>query len=113
MSSASDPSARQPAAGSADSRTQQAHRAHWRRNMRLTLGLLIVWAIVGLGCGVLLADVLNEFTFLGFPLGFWFAQQGAIIMFVVLILIYALAMGRFDRKLKAQLRQIADEENAS
>jgi putative solute:sodium symporter small subunit len=50
---------------------------------------------------------------LGFPLGFWFAQQGAIIMFVVLILIYALAMGRFDRKLKAQLRQIADEENAS
>ncbi|MFT4513023.1 MAG: putative solute:sodium symporter small subunit [Planctomycetota bacterium] len=81
--------------------------------MRLTLGLLVVWAIAGLGCGVLLADVLNEFTFLGFPLGFWFAQQGAIIMFVVLILIYALAMGRFDRKLKAQLRQIADEENAS
>ena len=68
--------------------------------MRLTFGLLIVWAIVGLGCGVLLADVLNQLTFLGFPLGFWFAQQGAIITFVVLILIYALTMARLDRRLR-------------
>ncbi|MFT7535750.1 MAG: putative solute:sodium symporter small subunit [Hyphomicrobiaceae bacterium] len=113
MSSDSDPTAGQSAARSADSRTQEAHRAHWQCNMRLTLGLLAVWAIVGLGCGVLLADVLNEFRFLGFPLGFWFAQQGAIITFVVLILIYAVAMGRFDRKLKAELQQIAAEENAS
>lgn len=81
--------------------------------MRLTLSLLAVWALVGLGCGVLLADVLNEYTFLGFPLGFWFAQQGSIITFVVLILIYALSMGRLDRSLKAELQRIAAEENAS
>ena len=112
-SSASDPAAKQLITDRADSRTQQAHRDHWRRNMRLTIGLLVVWASAGLGCGVLFADVLNEYTFLGFPLGFWFAQQGAIITFVVLILIYALAMGRFDRKLKAQLQQIAAEEDAS
>ena len=81
--------------------------------MRLTFGLLIVWAIVALGCGVLLADVLNQFTFLGFPLGFWFAQQGAIITFVVLILIYALTMARLDRRLRTDLQAIAAEENAS
>jgi len=61
--------------------------------------LLAIWAFVGLGCGVLFADTLNQFTLpgTGYPLGFWFAQQGSIVTFVVLILIYALAMNRLDR----------------
>ena len=88
-----------------------AHHRHWRSNVRLTLILLCFWAAVGLGCGVLLADWFNQFTFLGFPLGFWFAQQGAIVTFVVLILIYALAMGRLDRALQKELRAIAAAES--
>lgn len=132
MSSASDPNAGQCSADGAapDSTDSQvtdsqvtdpkvthlgidaAHRAHWGRNMRLTIALLVVWAVVGLGCGVLFADALNEFTFLGFPLGFWFAQQGAIVTFVVLILVYALGMARLDRKLERELQRIASEEGA-
>lgn len=112
MPSANEPSAKSGGAAK-DPRIVAAHDRHWRRNIRLTLVLLVVWAIAGLGCGVLFADVLNEFKFLGFPLGFWFAQQGAIIIFVVLILIYALSMGRFDRDLAAELRAIAGEESSS
>ena len=91
---------------SASDRVQAAHQRHWRRNVRLTLSLLFVWAAVSLGCGVLFADALNAYTFVGAPLGFWFAQQGAVIMFVILILVYALAMARLDRRLKAELEQL-------
>ncbi len=112
MHSANEPSADSGGA-TKDPRIVAAHARHWRRNIRLTLVLLVFWAIAGLGCGVLFADVLNEFTFLGCPLGFWFAQQGAIVTFVVLILIYALSMGRFDRQLAAELRAIAGEGNRS
>ena len=75
----------------------EAARLHWRATIRLTLALLAVWAVVGLGCGVLLADVLNGFKLGGYPLGFWFAQQGSILTFVVLILIYVLGMAAIDR----------------
>jgi len=63
------------------------------------LGLLMLWAAAGLGCGILFADKLNEYTLpgTGYPLGFWFAQQGSIIVFVILVLVYALAMNRLDR----------------
>jgi putative solute:sodium symporter small subunit len=73
---------------------------YWRQNLRLMATLLVVWAAAGLGCGVLLADRLNDsgVTLGGFPLGFWFAQQGAIIVFILLILIYALAMNRLDAR---------------
>ena len=60
------------------------------------LGLLAIWAFAGLGCGVWFADALAEVSFWGFPLGFWFAQQGAIVVFVVLILVYAVALNRLD-----------------
>ena len=93
-----------------DPRIAEVHHRHWRSNVRLTLVLLAVWAAVGLGCGVLFADALNEFTLLGFPVGFWFAQQGSIVTFVVLILIYALAMMRLDRRLDGELRRIVDED---
>ena len=94
---------------SASDRVQAARRRHWRRNVTLTLCLLAVWAAVSLGCGVLFADALNAYTFVGAPLGFWFAQQGAVITFVFLILIYALAMGRLDRRLKEELEQLQRE----
>ena len=94
---------------SASDRVQAAHQRHWRRNVRLTLSLLFVWAAVSLGCGVLFADALNAYTFVGAPLGFWFAQQGAVITFVFLILVYAVAMGRLDRRLKSELQELERE----
>ena len=104
MSSSSEPSAGQSDASASshapakvvDPQVAVAQNRHWQANMRLTLGLLFVWAAVSLGCGVLLADVLNDYTFLGFPLGFWFAQQGSIFTFVLLIWIYAWKMNKLD-----------------
>lgn len=71
---------------------------YWRKNLRIMAVLLAIWAIVGLGAGVLFADFLNQWSLGGYPLGFWFAQQGSIIVFVVLILVYALMMNRLDRE---------------
>jgi putative solute:sodium symporter small subunit len=82
---------------------EQAGRRHWRATITLTVSLLIVWAVVGLGCGVLLADMLKPIRLGGYPLGFWFAQQGAIIVFVVLILIYAVGMSIIDRRYRREV----------
>ena len=68
--------------------------------------LLAVWAGVGLGCGILFADALNRVMLGGFPLGFWFAQQGSIVVFVVLILVYALAMTRLDARHHRELEAL-------
>ncbi|MEX0325882.1 MAG: DUF4212 domain-containing protein [Puniceicoccaceae bacterium] len=74
-------------------------KKYWFANLRLMGILLLVWAAVGLGCGVLLADILNQYKLpgTGYPLGFWFAQQGSIVTFVLLILVYAIRMNRLDR----------------
>jgi len=79
-----------------DPRIREAIDSYWRQNLRIMAVLLTIWATVGLGCGVLLADVLNGFHLGGFPLGFWFAQQGSIIVFVALILVYSLLLNRLD-----------------
>ena len=72
-------------------------------------GLLLIWAAVSLGCGVLFADWLNQFRlpFTGFPLGFWFAQQGSIVVFVLCILAYCIGMNRLDKRHHAELEKIA------
>ena len=71
-------------------------QGYWRKNVKIMVVLLAIWAFVGLGCGVLFADWLNQFSLGGFPLGFWFAQQGSIIVFIILILIYAILLNRLD-----------------
>lgn len=86
-----------PAVGGPD-RLADAKRRYWRTNVRIMSVLLGVWAFVGLGCGILWADWLNQFRLGGVPLGFWFAQQGSIATFVVIILIYALLMNRLDAR---------------
>jgi putative solute:sodium symporter small subunit len=85
---------------SVDQRLHDALDRYWRSNLRIMAALLLVWAFVSFGCGILFADWLNQFKlpFTGFPLGFWFAQQGSIIVFVICILIYCLAMNRLDEK---------------
>lgn len=72
--------------------------AYWKRNLRLTLILLSIWFVVGYLLAIVFAPALNNFTFLGTPLGFWMAQNGAIYVFVLLILIYAVGMNRLDKE---------------
>jgi len=85
-----------PRSAPADEPLARLKAAYWRRNVTIMSCLLAVWAFVGLGCGILWADWLNQWSLGGVPLGFWFAQQGSIATFVVLILIYALAMNWLD-----------------
>ena len=72
-------------------------RTYWKMNLRLILILLGIWALVSLGFGILLVEPLNTFNFFNIPLGFWFAQQGSIYVFVILIFVYAWRMDRLDR----------------
>ena len=73
-------------------------QSYWRANLRLVAVLLTIWFGVSYGLGVLLVEPLNRIQLGGFPLGFWFAQQGSIFVFVVLILVYAVWMDRIDRR---------------
>lgn len=72
--------------------------AYWSANVKLMLTLLVIWFVVSFGCGVILVDFLNQFRVGGYKLGFWFAQQGSIYVFVALIFYYARKMGQLDRK---------------
>ncbi|MDH3591540.1 MAG: DUF4212 domain-containing protein [Planctomycetota bacterium] len=74
--------------------------SYWRANVKTVLALLSVWALVSFGCGVLFVDALNEVRIpgTGFKLGFWFAQQGSIYVFVILIFVYVWLMNRLDKK---------------
>jgi len=73
-------------------------RAYWRANLRILSALLAVWFAVSFGCGIVFVEPLNGFRIGGAPLGFWFAQQGSIYVFVLLILIYLVVMNRLDAK---------------
>ena len=72
--------------------------AYWRANIKLMLILLSVWFLVSFGFGILLVDQLNTIQFFGFKLGFWWAQQGSIYVFVILIFVYSAMMKRIDKK---------------
>lgn len=72
--------------------------AYWRANTALIRNLLIVWALVSLVFGILLVQPLNTIRLGSLPLGFWLAQQGSILTFVVLIFVYAFGMDKLDRK---------------
>ncbi len=78
----------------------EARRAYWRENLTLMAVLLVIWFIVSFGFGILLRDVLDQVSIGGAPLGFWFAQQGAIYVFVALIFVYSWRMTRIERKYK-------------
>jgi len=71
---------------------------YWKRNLRLLTMLLSIWFIVSFGFGILLVDVLNTIRIGGFKLGFWFAQQGSIYVFIALIFIYVQRMKRLDKE---------------
>ncbi len=78
--------------------SKEKAKAYWRENIRLMGVLLSIWFLVSYGCGILFVDALNQILLGGFKLGFWFAQQGAIYVFVVLIFVYAYKMNKIDKK---------------
>ncbi len=73
-------------------------RKYWKKNLSYLSILLGIWFIVSYGFGILFVDTLNKITFGGFKLGFWFAQQGSIYVFVLLIFVYVYLMNRLDKK---------------
>ena len=89
-----------PAHGAHDDEilSEEHARAYWRANIRLLLILLGIWFTVSYGFGILLVDWLNRFSLFGFKLGFWWAQQGSIYVFVLLIFAYVVLVGRIDRR---------------
>ena len=81
---------------------QKSRDSYWRANVRLITILLSVWASVSLGAAILLAGPLNGVQLGSVPLGFWFAQQGSIIIFVCLIFVYCFQMDKIDREHNVQ-----------
>lgn len=77
---------------------QLSRQAYWKRNLRLMAGCLAVWFVVSYLFGIILVDQLNAISIGGYDLGFWFAQQGSIYVFVVLIFFYAWRMNKLDRE---------------
>lgn len=77
---------------------QKKATAYWNQNLRYLLILLSIWFLVSYGAGILFKDFLDNFYLAGFPLGFWFAQQGSIYIFVILIFVYIHLMNRLDKK---------------
>ena len=74
-------------------------KEYWKANIRLLIILLSIWLIIWFGFGIILSDFLDQFSIGGFKLGFWFAQQGSIYGFVILIFVYVFAMNRIEKKL--------------
>ncbi|MDT8321773.1 MAG: DUF4212 domain-containing protein [Xanthomonadales bacterium] len=75
-----------------------SRQAYWRRNLRLVAICLSIWFVVSYVFGILLVEPLNAISLGGYPLGYWFAQQGSIYVFVVLIFFYASRMNKLDRE---------------
>ncbi|MCD6138173.1 MAG: DUF4212 domain-containing protein [Deltaproteobacteria bacterium] len=71
---------------------------YWKKNLTVMIILLSIWAVVSYVFGIILVNLLNQVRLGGFPLGFWFAQQGSIYVFVALIFVYYFYMKRLDRE---------------
>ena len=79
-------------------KTQQ----YWKANLKIVLSLLVIWFIASFGFGIIFSDTLDQIRLGGFKLGFWFAQQGSIYMFVIIIFLYVWLMKRLDKKLSEE-----------
>ena len=77
---------------------QSKKDSYWNENIRILIFLLSIWFLVSFGFGILLSDWLDQFQIGGFKLGFWFAQQGRIYVFIILIFIYIHLMNKLDKK---------------
>jgi len=97
-----------PEASPEPARASLSDRSHgyWRANVKLQVALLAIWAVFGYVLSIILAEPLNDVDLGGFPLGYWFAQQGAIYVFVVLIFVYAYVMDRVDHEYHVQEEEL-------
>ena len=79
-------------------REGQSANSYWQTNIRIITVCLIIWALVSFGFGIILRPLLSGISVGGTDVGFWFAQQGSILIFIVLIFWYAARMNRLDRE---------------
>ncbi|MFX0558366.1 DUF4212 domain-containing protein [Maribacter sp. CXY002] len=77
---------------------QSKASAYWKENVKYLFILLIIWFLVSYGAGILFKEALDTIKIGGFKLGFWFAQQGSIYVFVILIFVYVRLMNKLDKK---------------
>lgn len=77
---------------------EKSAQAYWQTVLKLLTKVLVIWFVVSYGFGIILAPVLNNIHLGGYPLGFWFAQQGSMYIFVALIFFYARKMGQIDEE---------------
>ena len=83
----------------------EKHRRYWRKNLQYLGVLLSIWFLASFGCAILFVDRLDRIRIGGFKLGFWFAQQGSILIFVALIAVYVRLMNRLDRGFHADEKE--------
>ena len=83
--------------------TKRNIHQYWKKNIQIVSILLIIWFLASFGFGIILADYLDEISFFGFKLGFWFAQQGSILIFVTIIFIYIRSMKKLDQEFKENI----------
>ena len=89
---------------------EQRRQRYWHRNLLYVAILLAIWFIASYGCGVLFVEDLNQIRMGGFKLGFWFAQQGSIYVFVLCIFAYVVLMNRLDRQYQAAQNSAARQD---
>tara|TARA_Y100001958_G_C21024554_1_gene399806 strand:- start:1 stop:258 length:258 start_codon:yes stop_codon:yes gene_type:complete len=77
---------------------EDRNKKYWKANLKIVFSLLILWFIASFGFGIIFSDSLDEIKIGGFKLGFWFAQQGSIYIFVIIIFLYVWLMKRLDKK---------------
>ena len=82
---------------------------YWKKNLKYLAVLLSIWFIVSYGFGIILVDDLDKIRIGGFKLGFWFAQQGSILVFVILIFVYVRLMNKLDRQFREQEKKETQE----
>ena len=87
------------------SNTRRNIDQYWKKNIQIVSILLVFWFLASFGFGIIFADNLDEISFFGFKLGFWFAQQGSILIFVVIIFIYIRSMKKLDQEFKEDIDQ--------
>jgi putative solute:sodium symporter small subunit len=87
------------------SNTRRNIDQYWKKNIQIVSILLVFWFLASFGFGIIFADNLDEISFFGFKLGFWFAQQGSILIFVAIIFIYIRSMKKLDQEFKEDIDQ--------
>ena len=78
------------------------NKEYWNSNLKIVSVLLVIWFLVSFGFGILFSDFLDQIKIGGFKLGFWFAQQGSIYIFVILIFVYVYLMQKLDKKISQE-----------